>query len=171
MIRCFTSICTLLLLSSFSSPSLRHTQSFQGLEFVCGTSTLAPLASVAYSYYLARRSYLKLALTYERTTRDGIAFQALHLEPAIAYSLTQYRSTCYLNLLATLSATFEQHQDVGRRFQHQGGNLALGIGSELELFLSNQLILLLTLLPYYYFFESPYGRIGYGLTTGLKLSF
>lgn len=155
--------------TAWAGPQLRHTQGIQGMELTGGKTALGYCVSGAYSAYLGRHCYWKLAVggTWHRQTQ--VSYQAFQIMPAFGANLIEGGKSFYINLLLGTAATYESHKQRGDT--HEGWNLVLQLGPELELFLSHNFAMLASLLPSYYCLKNPYGRWGYEGRLGLKVTF
>ncbi|MEL6152426.1 MAG: hypothetical protein AAFQ78_00155 [Bacteroidota bacterium] len=154
-----------------SRPVLRHTKSFAGLEAQVGLSSVGKTLTLGFGTYWRRTWYWKLPLTGTQQTQGGVRYQSIALAPTIAWSVFAQRSTCYWNLTAALAACYERHEELSRDYHKANFNMAVALGTEIELFLTNSLVLLLSAAPAYYFLKNPYGRFGYHLALGFKVTY
>ena len=155
--------------TAWASPELRHTQGMQGLELTGGKTAIGYHVNGAYSAYRSHQWYWKLSLGGAWRQQPKSSYQSFQCMPALVTTLWQGKKVTYLNLLFGVAPIYESHEQRGNN--HKGWNMALKLGPELELFLSEHLVLLVSLLPSYYCLQNPYGRWGYEGALGLKVTF
>ena len=129
------------------------------------------MASGAYSRYVGRSWYWKMAVGGERTEQQGVCYTSLALMPALCWSIWQAGSTCYANLLVGVLGTYAKHEEIGRRHKASHFNVGLTLGTEMELFMTNHWVLLLWAAPAYYFLNDPYGPWAYSVGVGIKWTY
>ena len=133
-----------------ASPELRHVQGFQNLGLIVGSSLEAPYLSVDYIYHLSRVWHLQLSLGYLGTQKPHVTMDQLGLQALVARTLWSHQSNYYVNLLGGCNLGYRWQENIKgtKRKQEQNCSaLSLLLGCALELYLTNRLVVSVSLTP------------------------
>ena len=153
---------------AITTTQLRHIPGFKALEANIGLLPNAINYSFAYTQYCHRSAYWKAALHAQFKQKKNTAYTLLTLQPALAWTCLQFQSMLYINLIAAAGALLQILQAPKQNLRF---NFNLAAGIELECFLTNQIIALLSFLPQLYLLKSPYSRIDWQWAIGFKFTF
>lgn len=159
-------------LAAGSAFHLRHVQGFQGLELSAGAGLELPLLSLSYTYYLTRVWHLTLALGMASGAVERLTMNDSWLLPLVAYTLWSHQSNYYVSGLAGCLLANRWQEHARSKQQQEYFRLGLVLGGELEIYLSNLLVLVLTLSPQIHFLHTNVlGWVHWMGTVGLRITF
>ncbi|MHB9147580.1 MAG: hypothetical protein ACYC2U_04060 [Candidatus Amoebophilus sp.] len=133
-----------------ASPALRHVQGFQSLGLSVGSSLEAPCLSLDYTYHLSRVWHLQFSLGYAGGQKSHLIMNQLGLQALVARTLWSHQSNYYVNLLGGCNLGYrwqENIKGVKRKHKQNCPALSLLVGCGVELYLTNKLVLSLSLTP------------------------
>lgn len=136
-----------------ASPELRHVQGFQSLGLSIGSSLEAPCLGLDYTYHLSRVWHLQFGLGYAGVQKPHLTMNQLELEALAARTLWSHQSNYYVNLLGGCDLAYrwqKKIKGIKRKQEQNCPTLSFLVGCCLELYLTNRLVVTLSLTPQIY---------------------
>ena len=153
-----------------AKPILRHLPGFYGIELNAGLATLGPCCTLAGSYYLTAHTQTQLALGTSWARYKSVTYLLLLLQPALAFTLLSNQRNVYWNLIIGAMASYEYYLEKRQPTKQHTFNVGLVLGTEVERFIVERYALLFGAGGRLFLWDKPYGRLGYYLTLGLRVT-
>ena len=154
-----------------AAPIFRHLPGLVGLEVQVGKAAIGYFLAAEGSYYISSHWQLKAGIGWETATNGSLVYHNVFSHPTLAYTLWSNGHNLYLNLLTGLVFFYEHCLEQRQGTRQTSFNAGGAVGLELELFLAGRWELVLSAAPRLMLRNEPYGRFGYALSLGTRISF
>ena len=154
-----------------NEPTLRYTQTQQGIGLHGGIIAAGYKGMLEWSYHFLTDLQLKILLGGEWKNKETLTWKAIVFQPMLAYTTVSNDTNFYLNLLLGPVLNYGKYTEARTKKDDWKFNIGLTLAGEIEFFLTNNLILLCDGGPIVYFLKDDYGRFDYYITVGFKINF
>ena len=154
-----------------AKPILRHVEGLHGIEANAGITAMGKALAIDWSYYFSPCWQIKAGIGGEVDKFTDNAYSNIFTQPGVAYTIfTNYRNV-FLNILGGANLHFESYRPKKQKEDCSNFNIGLALGVEIELFLMRRFEALLAGGSRIFFLKSPYGKVDYFLSLGVRFSF
>jgi hypothetical protein len=148
----------------------RHLTGIPGLALPGGLTGQGAFGSLGVSRNLAANLYGKLAADYEQGTVTGVNYSSYMLDAAIGYTLIQIKDDVFFNAYLGASGLYDDIEELDSTIDQSGFSAGILGGAEIEIYISDTIVLLLNGTQRYYF-GSDFGNSRWMLGIGMKFTF
>ena len=154
-----------------NKPFLRHTQGMQGLGLQVGKASIDYKVKAEWVYHFSANVQAKLAIGGGLAKPKDALYKNLLLQPTIGYTLASNGRNWHFNLLGATNLTYTRYQENRLESTHKNFNVGLLVAGEVEVYIVRNLVLVLQAGPTLYFLKTPYKKLDYHLSIGLRMDF
>ena len=148
----------------------RHLKGIYGIEVTGGITGQGAFGSLGVSRNLSADLYGKLAIDYEQGTVTGVNYRSYMLDAAIGYTLIQIKDDVFFNAYLGASGIYDDIEELESTIDQSGFSAGILGGAEIELYISDTVVLLINGTQRYYF-GSDFGNARWMLGAGVKFTF
>jgi len=170
MTKIFLPILMLALSSLLANAQVRHLKGQKALEVMAGITEYSQVFGGGFSQYLSSKLYLKGALGYENGAISNVDFTSYLIDITANYTVFNINSQVFLNAVFGASGIYEETEFLESTFKQEGFSPGIIGGLEIEVFLSDRIILIINGSQRHYF-QSELGANRWLVTAGLKYIF
>ena len=157
--------------SAQAKPILRHVKGLHGIEANAGITAMGKALAINWSYYFSPCWQIKAGIGGEIDKFTDNDYRNIFTQPVLAYTIFTNYKNVFLNMLGGANLHLEWYQPRNQKEHCTNFNIGLALGGEIELFLIRRFEALLAGGSRIFFLTSPYGKVDYFLSLGLRFSF
>jgi len=170
MKKIFLPILMLALSSLLANAQVRHLKGQKALEVMAGITEYSQVYGGGFSQYFNSKLYLKGVLGYEYGTISNVDFTSYLVDLTVNYTVFSINSKVFFNAVLGASGIYEETETLESTFEQERFSPGIIGGFEIEVFLSDRIILIINGSQRHYF-QSELGSNRWLATAGLKYIF
>jgi len=170
MKKIFLPILFVVLSSQLANAQVRHLKGQKGLEVMAGITAYSQVVGGGFSQYISSKLYLKGLLGFENGTISNVDFTTYLIDITANYTVFNIKSQVFFNAVLGASGIYEETEPLESTFKQEGFSPGIIGGLEIEVFLSDRIILIINGSQRHYF-QSELGPNRWLATAGLKYIF
>ncbi len=156
-----------------AKPILRHAAGLHGIEANAGITAIGKALAIEWCYYFSPCWQIKAGLGVEVDKFTDNAYRSIFTQPVLAYTIFTNHRNLFFNMLGGTKLHFERYQQKKKKEKEYDSNFNIGLvpGIEIELFLMRRFEVLLSGGSRIFLLKSPYGKVDYFPSLGVRFPF